>query len=107
MYTLARALHRLAIPEATSSQRSYLDLMAKLCQLATRHRGNQSFDADVTSREGPFGESAGLQCFLNIEAIVGDIGYELRMGLCLVPAAHNPEADLNPLLFHERWNDCV
>ena len=30
MYTLARALHRLAIPEAAGSQRSYLDLMAKL-----------------------------------------------------------------------------
>src|SRR5262249_25627669 len=52
-------------------------------------------------------EASGLESFLNVESVVGDIGHELRMSLGLIETTHNAKPDADSVLLHESWNDRV
>ncbi len=107
MHTLRSALNSLAVSETARPWWSHLDVMAQFREPVTCYGWNQGFNPDVTSGKGSLREATGLQRFLNVKAVIGDVGNELRVGLRLIPAAQDPEADLDAVFFHERGNDCV
>ena len=76
-------------------------------ETAARGVAHQRLDLNVASRERQLREPARLERFLNIEAEVGDPGHELRVGLGLVPSAHDPESDPGVSLLHEAGDQRV
>ena len=68
---------------------------------------HQRLDVDVAAAERSLREAARLERLLDVEAVVGDVGDELRVRLRLVEAAHDAEADLHVALLHERRDDRV
>ena len=56
---------------------------------------------NIATFEGIFGEAGLFERSLDVHAVVHDIGDELCVGLCLVPAAHNAEADVDVAFLHE------
>src|SRR5262245_30216747 len=70
-------------------------------ELGARSLGDEGFDLHVAARERGLGEPSRLQRLLDAEAVVGDAGHELGVGLGLVEPAHDPEADPDAVLLHE------
>ena len=62
---------------------------------------------DIAAVEGSLGEAGLFERGLHIHSVVDDVGDELRVGLRLVPAAHNAEADVDIALLHEGRDDGV
>jgi len=56
---------------------------------------------NIATFEGIFGEAGLFQRSLDVHAVVDDVGDKLCVGLCLVPATHNPKADVDVALLHE------
>ncbi len=77
-----------------------------------REVGNHRFrhkrlHADIAAGEGGLGESAGFECLLYVQPMVGDVGHELSMGLRLIESTHDAKSDPDIILLHEGWNDRV
>src|SRR5690242_18506624 len=56
---------------------------------------------------GAFGPARGFESFLDVHAIIDNVGYKLRMGKGLIGAAHNAKADMGVASFHKCGNDGV
>src|SRR5258705_470319 len=63
--------------------------------------------AHVDSVEGALREPRRLERLLNVHAVIDDVGDELGVGLCLIPGAHDAEADTKVALLHEPRDDRV
>ena len=62
---------------------------------------------DIAAFEGVLGEAWLFERGLDIHSVVDDIGDELRVRLCLVPASHDAEADVHVPLLHKGRDDGV
>ena len=63
--------------------------------------------SNIAAFEGVLGEARLFERGLDVHAVVDDVGDELRVGLRLVPAAHDAEADVDVALLHEGRDDGV
>ena len=83
------------------------NLMAALGKVFTNTGRNAILHIDIAACKSSLAEPGGLQSFLNIHSEIDDVGDELRVRLRLVVSAHDPEADVNVVLFDERGDDGV
>src|SRR5271156_4129599 len=81
--------------------------MAATGQLLPDRFSDACLDLDVATVEGRFREARGFERHLNVHSEIDDVGHELCVSLRLVPSAHDPEADREVALAHERGNDGV
>ena len=107
VHTVAIAHYGLAETKQMASRLSHCQFVAASGQLHSNIFGNERFDRHITSLKCAFREASGLEGFLDVETVVGDIGYELRMRLRLIEAAHYAKGDAYPIPFHESRNDGV
>src|SRR6478736_3531344 len=80
------AHHRLPPTKRATAGLSNIQLVTKRGQFAANRFGNELFDADVASLERSLRKTAGLESFLNREAIIRNAGDELSMSLRLIEA---------------------
>src|SRR6185312_2259855 len=81
--------------------------MAAFGEARAHVRRNRLLHFDIAASECWFGESRLFERGLDVHAEVNNVGNELRLGLRLVPAAHDAEADMNVALLHKGRNDGV
>ena len=69
--------HGLAPPEGAAPRRCDIELVSERDEFAANGFGNQWFNTDITPLEGAFREASGLECLLNVEAIIRNVRNEL------------------------------
>src|SRR6266850_2191938 len=99
--------HGLAVAEVGRSGRLDLEEVPQGRQLVAGLLRDRALHLHIAPFERPLGEPSRLQRLLDGHAEVRDVHHELRVGLRLVPAAHDPEADPHVVLLHEGRDDRV
>src|ERR1700679_264096 len=83
------------------------DLVAPLREAITDVGRDGLLHLDIATLKGSFREAGLFERSLDVHTIVNNVGDELRVGLSLVPAAHDAEADMDLALLHEGRDDGV
>src|SRR6266850_8276663 len=97
----------LAVAEVGRSGRLDLEEVPQGRQLVAGLLRDRALHLHIAPFERPLGEPSRLQRLLDGHAEVRDVHHELRVGLRLVPAAHDPEADPHVVLRSEERDDRV
>ena len=99
------ALHGLAAAHGTGIRALHVKFVPEICELVLRGTGEAIFDKHIAAGEGVFRKARCLERGLNVHFEIDDIGDELRVGLRLIPAAHDSEGDAHIAVLGESRND--
>jgi hypothetical protein len=101
----AVANHGRALSNRKGKWLKQLNLVTALCQAGADTERDGFLHLDITTFERLLGETGLFKCSLDVHAKIHDVGNKLRVGLRLIPAAHNAKADVNVALLHEGGDD--
>ncbi len=83
----------LSTSNSLRKRRYDLNLVSKPFELGAHRLRHSRLDLDIAAFKRQLGKSWSFEAGLNVHPVIDHVGYELRVGLRLVPTSHNAEGN--------------